>query len=92
MQAKVPPATCFPHNKKCQTDSAALGHTSTETFFWGFLCQREKKEAVFFMQLKAPALCVSYEMSNIVQQCQMSSRVVAVVGFWLFCGTRFPSV
>lgn len=60
-----------------------------KNFFGGFPLlksfSRGRKNLPFYAA-KAVALRVSYEMSNIVQQCQISSPVVAVVGFWLFVG------
>lgn len=94
MQAKVPPATCFPHNKNAKRIlRRSDGHPHIEKLF-GVSSARFRAECktCLFMRRKASALCVYYEMSNTVQQCQISSGVVAVVGFWLFCGTRFPLV
>lgn len=63
MEAKVPPATCFPDNKNAKRilrRSDAHPHTPRNTRFF--------------------CASVSYEMSNIIRQCQMTSCVVAVVG------------
>lgn len=83
----------LPSQQKCQTDSAALRHIHTQrhkNFFFflrvssvKFFTERKK---LSFYAAKALVVCVSYEMSNIVQQCQISSPVVTVVGSWLFVG------
>lgn len=94
MQAKVPPATCFPHNKNAKrilrrSDTHPCTHWEKEELFWGgcpLLSFAQTEEPGFSCREGFGAVCVSHEMSNIVQQCQISSRVVAVVGFWLFAG------
>lgn len=75
MQAKVPPATCFPHNKNAKRILRCWDthpHTHTE------------KNRVFFFLTDSKSFGTvsgSDEMSNIVHQCRITSCVVAVVGF-----------
>lgn len=80
----------LPSQQKCQTDSAVLRHTSTRTdrrtFFILEFPQHKDRKKLSFYAVKALVLCVSYEMSNIVQQCQISSPVVTVVGSLLSVG------
>lgn len=98
MQAKVPPATCFPHNRNAKR---ILQHTDAHRHAGGKEERKKKKTFLrfftdrkiwlclfFFLtrQRKVWVPCVSHEMSNIVQQCHISSPVVAVVGSWLFVG------
>lgn len=69
----------LPSQQKCQMDSAALhAHIYTaELFLGGASCVK----FCIFMRRRLLAPCVYDEMSNMVQQCQISSPVVALVAF-----------
>lgn len=79
MQAKVPPAACFPHNKNAKWILRRSTHIYTQqNFFWG---GASCVKFCIFMRRRLLAPCVYDEMSNMVQQCQISSPVVALVAF-----------